>query len=318
MKQKMILAMLPLALSACVGTGGGGGSYGGGSGGGYGGGGGGSYGGGGSGGVIYGPYETVYGDACTGHEVTPGCTFNTASGTRVNITQDPDYDRYGYESDDLWFVKFDYAGNADVYDDLGNFQYTRSASQFAGWVSGDTIGVGTTGLFWEDVSGGTYWLGKNGVLYSANTGRGNFGEAINNSDASGASDTSFAALSSDANKALVKTGAAVLVKQYGFSESKAQAVASALNTWAVAGAERGYTTDKDMNKTFKSVFGVEYGSALSAVQGLALGDKDGMRDLTDRSAAALGLKPAQAQKFIKGMYKKALANWGFDVESISW
>lgn len=306
-----ILAIAALAIPALLTACGGGGT-----------GGGGSIGGGGGGGgstpIVYGPYETVYGEACQGREVAPGCTFNRSNGQRVTVTQDPHYDRYGYDEDDLWFVKFDSSGNGKVYDDLGNYQYTRDVSQFAGWVSGNTIGVGTTGLFWENVSGGTYWLGKNGVLFSANPGESNFGEAINNKDASEASDSNFAALNSDSNKALVKAGAAKLVKEYGFSQAKATAVASALNSWAVAGAERGFTTTADMNKTFKSVFGVEYGSALSAVQDLTSGDVSGMRELTNRSASALGLKPAQAQKFIKGMYKKSLANWGFDADSINW
>lgn len=283
-----------------------------------GGGGGGTYNPGPGTGIVYGPYETVYGEACQSSQPIPGCTFNRNDGTRVNITQDPHFDRYGYDEDDLWFVVFDSSGNASVYNDLGQYQYTRHVSQFAGYVSGTTIGVGTTGLFWENVAGGTYWLGANGVLYSANVGEGNFGEAINNDDAGSASDTSFAAINSDANKVLVKKGAEKLVKDYGFTKEKATAVASALNRWAVAGAERGFTTTRDMDVTFKSVFGVEYKSALSAVKDLSVGDKDGMRDLTDRSAAALGLKPAQAQKFIKGMYKKTLASWGFDVESISW
>ncbi|MFN7453266.1 MAG: hypothetical protein ACK5RO_01270 [Pseudobdellovibrionaceae bacterium] len=282
-----------------------------------GGGGGGGYTGGGSSPVINYPYETVFGDACRTSEPTPGCTFNR-NGSRVNVTQDPHYDRYGYDADDLWFVKFDNSGNARVYNDLGQYQYSRHISQFAGFVGGTTIGVGTTGLFWENVSGGTYWLGRNGVLYSANTGRGNFGDAINNDEADEVSDSSFAALNSDANKALVKAASQKLQKDYGFSAEKAKAVASALNVWAVSGAERGYTTTKDMDKTFKSVFGVDYQSALAAVKDLAAGDNSSMRELTDRSAQSLGLKPAQAQKFIKGMYKKALAQWGYDADSISW
>lgn len=274
--------------------------------------------GGGSGTIIYGPYETVYGDACQTSEPSPGCTFNRSNGTRVNVTQDPDYDRYGYDSDDLWFVTFDSNGNAQVYNDLGKYQYTSSVSAFSGYVGGTTIGVGTTGLFWENVAGGTYWLGKNGVLYSANTSDSNFGDAINSDEADDASDTNFTAISSDGNRALVKAGAEKLVQEYGFTQEKARAVASALNSWAVNGAERGYVTTADMDKTFKSVFGVEYQSALAAVKDLTMGQKQSMRDLTDRSAAALGIKPAQAQKFMKGMYKKALSNWGFDVESVTW
>lgn len=268
---------------------------------------------------VYYPYETVYGDLCTNtSQPTPGCTFNRADGSRVVVRQDPHYDRYGYNENDLWFVKFDAAGNAQVFNDLGQFQYSTGVSSFAGHISGTTIGVGTTGLFWENVAGGTYWLGKNGVLYSANLSHSNYGQAINDQTASEATETSFAALNSDANKVLVKMASAKLVKEYGFSKDKATAVASALNSWAVAGAERGYTTTKDMDKTFKSVFGVDYNSALAAVKDLTMGDKAGMQDLTDRSSSALGLKPAQAQKFMKGMYKKALAQWGYDADTATW
>jgi hypothetical protein len=304
MKRVMTLLVFPALISACGGGGGGGGiispppsSV---------------------GTIIYGPYETVYGQACQSSEPIPGCTFDRLNGTRVTVNADPHYDRYGYQSDDLWYVSFDSSGNARVYDDLGNYRYTTRASSFAGWVGGTTIGVGTTGLFWENVSGGSYWLGKNGVLYSANTMEGNFGEAINSEDSQDAADTNFAAITSAANKSLIKAGAAKLVSEYGFAEEKAVAVASALNSWAVAGAERGYTTDRDMDKTFKSVFGVEYGSALAAVKDLMGGDTSSMRDLTDRSAAALGLKPEDAQRFMKGMYKKALSNWGYDVDSVNW
>lgn len=280
--------------------------------------GGGGGGGGGSGTTLYYPYETVYGSLCATTQPTPGCTFDRATGLRINVTADPHYDRYGFGSDDLWFVQFDGAGNAAVYDDLGNFQYFADVSDFAGYIGGTTIGVGTTGLFWENIANGTYWLGKNGVLYSANLLESNFGEAINNKTAGKASDTNFAALNSDANKKLVKQATDKLMKEYGFQQAKAQAVASALNSWAVAAAERGTTTSADMDKTFKAVFGVKFADALAAVKDLQKGDLAGMQDLTNRSAAAMGLKPHQAQKFIKGMYKKALADWGYDANAINW
>lgn len=273
---------------------------------------------GGSGGVIQYPYETVYGDMCRSYEVSPGCTFSTATGLRVTVSSDPSYDRYGFGSDDLWYVKFDSSGRASVYNDLGNFQYTSDVSTFAGWVGGNVIGVGTTGLYWENVSGGTYWLGKNGVLYSANIGDSNYGEAINNKNAGKASDASAAALASDSNKRLVAKAAAKMVKDYGLSKAKATAIASALNTWAVSSSSRGYTTTKDIDTTFRSVFGVPYSEALTAVKALQTGDVSGMREVTDRSASALGLKPHQAQKFIKGMYKKALASYGVDADMINW
>ncbi|WP_041577769.1 hypothetical protein [Bdellovibrio bacteriovorus] len=282
------------------------------------GGGGGGGGGGGSAPVIYYPYETVYGDVCQTQEASPGCTFLKSTGERIKVTDDPDYNRGGYGSDDLWYVKFDSNGKAAVYNDLGVFQYYANVSEFAGYVGGNTIGVGTTGFYWEDISSGTYWLGKNGVLYNANSGESNYGQAINDKTSSSASDTNFAALNSDANKELVKMASDRLMKEYGFKQDKAVAVASALNSWAVAAAERGTTSEKDMDKTFKAVFGVQFSDALAAAKDLSFGDNSGMQDLTNRSAAALGLKPHQAQKFMKGMYKKALANWGYDESSFNW
>lgn len=275
-------------------------------------------GGGGGGSTLYYPYETVYGDLCATYQAAPGCTFFSSTGNRITVTEDPDYSRYGRGSDDMWFVEFDSSGNAAVYNSHGQFQYTARAFEFAGYIGGTTIGVGSTGFYWEDVTNGTYWLGKNGVLYSANFGEWNYGQAINDKTSSSASDTNFAALNSDANKELVKLASEKLMKEYGFKQDKAVAVASALNSWAVAAAERGTTSEKDMDKTFKSVFGVQFSDALAAAKDLAQGDRMAMQDLTNRSASELGLKPHQAQKFMKGMYKKALANWGYDESSFNW
>lgn len=281
-------------------------------------GGGGGGGGGGSTQTIYYPYKTVYGDICQTSQPTPGCTFSTTTGERITVSKDTDYNKNGFGSDDMWYVEFDSTGQAAVYNDLGIFQYYAATNQFAGFIGGSTIGVGTTGLYWENVANGTYWLGKNGVLYSANVGESKYGQAINDKTASAASDSNFAALKSDTNKQLVKRATQNLVKEYGFSQDKATAVASALNSWAVASAERGFTTPKDMDKTFKSVFGVQFSDTLAAVKDLQFGDAEGMQELTNRSAAALGLKPHQAQKFMKGMYKQALAEWGYDIDSFNW
>ena len=282
-------------------------------------GGGGGGGGGSSSNVLYYPYETLYGDACSGYEATPGCTFFHSNGQRIDVAQDPDYNRHGAGSDDMWYVQFNGSGTAaDVYNSFGIFQYTTSTANFANFVGGSMIGLGVTGLFWENVAGGEYWLGKNGVLYSANSFASNYGKAINDHSAGDAADNDMVALTSEANEQIVEMGASKLEKDYGFSHDKARAVASALNSWGVAAAERGYTTTNDMDSTFKSAFGVNFSSALAAVKDLQSGDVEKMRDLTNRSAAALGLKPQQAQKFMKGMYKKALASWGYDVDSISW
>lgn len=267
--------------------------------------------------VVYYPYETVYGDVCTSSSPTPGCTFNR-NGTRVTVSQDADYNKYGYGSDDLWYVNFYADGSADVYNDLGQYQYTTNVSQFAGWVGGTTVGVGTTGLFWENVANGTYWLGHNGVLYNAMPAEGNYGQAINNNGSDGYADMNFSEQNSDTNKKLVSAAAKGLVQKFGMNEKRAQSVASALNSWAVSAAIRGYTTETDMSKTFQTVFGVEYSTALSAVKDLKNGKKDGMRELTNRSADALGMKPAQAQNYIKSMYSKALSDYGYDINEISW
>ena len=268
--------------------------------------------------TLYYPYENVYGSVCSTMEPTPGCTFSRSTGLRITVSEDTDYDRYGSGSDDMWYVTFDSNGVATVRNDLGAFQYFADVSDFAGWVGGNQIGVGTTGLYWEDIRNGTYWLGKNGVLYSANLLESNYGQAINNQNAGQATDTNFAALSSDTNKLLIKKGAEKLVKEYGFKKDKATAIATHLNTWAVSAVERGKTSSKDMDKAFKGTFGVAFSDALAAVKDLAAGDKTSMQSLTNRSATALGLKPSQAQKFMKGMYSKALADWGYDVNTIQW
>lgn len=268
--------------------------------------------------VVKYPYETVFGDICTNSQPTPGCTFSRQTGQRITVSADPDYNKQGFGTDDLYYVKFDTSGQAQVFDDLGNFKYTAPTSKFAGYISGNTIGVGSTGAYWENVANKTYWLGKNGVLYSAATSASNFGKAINNKDANKASDGNSKALKSEANVQLIRAGANKLVKQYGLSQSKAVAVASALNSWAVMGAERGKVTEADMDKTFKTVFGVQFSEALASFKDFSQGDTSSVRELTNRSAEALGLKPDQAQEFIKGMYKGALSQWGYDVKDVKW
>ena len=309
-----VLALV--VLSACGGGGGGGG----------GGGTGGGNGGGGTGNppvdssdIVRYPYETVYGDACrSSSEPTPGCTFVRATGQRVTVSADPVYNSQGYGSDDLWYVRFDSAGRASVYNDLGVFQYYANPSEFAGFISGSTIGVGTTGAYWENVAGKQYWFGKNGVLYSANSGAANYGQAINNKDANKAGDSDSFAIRSASNVRLIRAGADKLKSEYGFSAAKAVAVASALNSWAVMGAERGKVTEGDMDKTFKTVFGVQFNEAIAAFHSLATGDTTKARELNQRSAANLGLKPEQAEAFIKGMYRSALAKYGYDIDQIKW
>lgn len=294
-------------------------------GGGGGGGGGGYSGGGGGGSTIYYPYETLYGDLCTSStEPTPGCTFLRNTDNRVQVKADPNYNRYGNGSDDMKYVKFyrDYNGSVygKVYSSSGYFLEEKNITAFAGYVPGsnDTIGLGTTGFYWENVVNGQYWIGKNDVLYNANYGETNYGEAINEDSASAATDTNFAALSSEANKAIVKKASKKLQADYGFTAEKATAVASALNKWGVSAADRGYVTEAYMDKTFKSVFGVDYKASLAAIKDLQAGDSSAMTALTNKSASALGLKPHQAKKFMKGMYRDSLASNGYDVDSLEW
>lgn len=285
---------------------------------GCGGGGGGGGGGGSSGSVLYYPYETVFGTVCsnsTSFGPSPGCTFNR-DGTRVKVTQDRDYNRFGRGSDDMWYVEFFSDGTADVYNSAGVFQYTKATSTFAGWVSGNVIGVGTTGLFWENVSGGQYWWGSNNVLYNANPLDSNFGRAINDQGSDSAADGDLSVLRSESNQKLIAAGAAKLVKEYGFSQSKARVVASALNTWGVSAVERGYTTPEDIGQTFQTIFGVSYNEALSAVQDLLnKGDKTAMKNVTNRTAAALDLKPEQVEKFIRDSYGAAA---GDALDGVDW
>lgn len=267
--------------------------------------------------VIY-PYETVYADACLNTEPTPGCTFLRSTGQRIAVSYDPNYNRYGYGSDDLWFVQFNSVGQASVYNDAGVFQYTARASDFAGFIGGTTIGVGTTGAFWENVANKQYFFGKNGVLYSGNSWASNFGKAINKKQATKVTSTNVALLTSKQNNDLVVRAAKGIETKWKLSSASAKAVASALNAWAVAGAERGKTTDADIDLTIKNAFGFKFMDALQAVKDFQAGDKSAAQSLTNRTANHLGIKPSQAKDFVKGLYKKGLAEYGVDADSINW
>lgn len=280
------------------------------------------------------PYETVFGDACRAtSEVTPGCTFSRATGLRVTVSADPMYNSQGYGSDDLYYVKFDSVGVGRVYDDLGNVQqYTDiygvkhdklyTAADFAGYINGTSgansqIGVGLTGAFWESVSGKTYWFGKNGVLYSANVGAANYGQAINNRKADQTSNSNSKAVVSEENIALIEAGAENL-ENLGLEHDKAIAVASAMNSMAVMSVERGAITASDYNRAFKAMTGgVEYGEAVSAFVEFTKGNKAPARSLVSRSGKALGLKPEEAEAYVKGLSKSLLGAWGYDADAIS-
>jgi hypothetical protein len=144
-----------------------------------------------------------------------------------------------------------------------------------------------------------------------------YSDALNSGDSDNATDTNFSGGASEANKLMVKRAANRLHEEYGLPQDKALAVASALNVWAVA-VERGFTTPRDINDTFVAVFGVKLSDAITALKSFSKGDTAGMKDITNRSASALGIKPHQAKKFIKGMYRQALTDAGYDAESIDW
>jgi hypothetical protein len=282
-----------------------------------------SCGGGGGGGnlVLWYPFENIYGDLCVGeYDPVPGCTFNSDDGSRVNASQSSDYDIFGNSADDLYRVEFNGSGWANVYEIIGGVFYfveSRHVSSFSGWQGSTFVGVGTTGLFWEDVSFGDYFLDSNGVLYSANVAELNFFEAINNQTAGMGVNTDIVSINEDINKKLVDKAAQKLASKYGFEEGKAQAVASQLNRFAVGINNRGYSTPEDIKSSFQATFGVDYGSAVAAVKDLMGGSPEAMVDLQNRSANALGIKPRDAKRFIQDSYEKALADFGY-TGSLNW
>ncbi len=267
--------------------------------------------------ALYYPYETVYGRSCSTQTPRPGCTFNK-DGTRVGVTQDLSYNRYGGGSNDMFYVIFDRNGNGEVYDYNDHFVGFKSASSFPGSINGTTVGVGITGLFWENVSNRTYWIGRDNVLYNANQWDANYGKAINNDSEEAVVGNNMAFLATDTNRKLVAEGAQRLTADYSIQREKALAIASSLQSWNYSAMNRGFTTESEMDETFRNVFGVEFNSALSAVKNLQIGQKGEIQQVTNRSASYLGLNPSQAQEFMKGMYKEALASNGYDVSQITW
>lgn len=266
--------------------------------------------------AVYYPYANVYGGVCATMEVTPGCTFLESTGQRVTVVRDSSYNTYGHGSSDMSFVKFDYLGNAAVYDKYGYYRGSMRARDFAGWQGGSFIGVGSSGAFWENVSGGTYWYGATGVLYSANSYAGNYGEAIN-THTSEVTEDDFGTLNTVENQKLVERAAKSLENRYGMKLEKATALASALNTWGVMAAEQGYTTAKDIDRTMEA-FGVSYSDAVQAAMDLSQNKTERMKAVTAQTANHLGIQPGQAEKLIKDSYGPALSSMGYDVNQIKW
>lgn len=124
------------------------------------------------------PFGMVNGVECASLVPIPSCTFFNSTGLRISVVSDPDYNQYGNGPNDMWYVVFDAAGVASVFNNSGSFQYRATAPQFAGWYQGTEIGVGN-GQLLEDIRNKRYFLGRNGVLYSNNSSSTNFENAIN-------------------------------------------------------------------------------------------------------------------------------------------
>lgn len=276
--------------------------------------GGGGGGGGGGSSILYYPYENVYGDVCATWTPTPGCTFDAVTGLRIDVNESVD------SVSNMWTVRFDSTGTfADVWDEWGIYQGVYLTSEFAGWQGGNKIGVGTTGLFWENVSGGRYLWDSNGVLYNDNLFESNYLKAINNKSAGEAVDTDIVAMANESEARLVEAAANNLVKKYSFTKEKAHAVASGLHRWGSDVIKnRGWSTAEDLKSGLEATFGVDYGQAVAAVKDLMEGKPEGMQILTERSAAALGLKPSDAKQFIIDSYEGALADFGYSAADLNW
>lgn len=170
---------------------------------------------------------------------------------------------------------------------------------------------------------GTYLSGYMYYNYGANRlfledSGGGVGRALNSVSANKGSDSNWAASASDTRKEKIDMFAEGLQKKYSLPKDKATVVASALESYHETQVERGFSTAQDVEISFKKVFGVDYNSALAAAQAFQNGQPAQIRDLTNRSAAYLGIKPDQAQKFIKEMYRGTMKENGYDPDTVSW
>lgn len=109
----------------------------------------------------------------------PGFTFHFPGGQRVQVSDEPEYNRHGNGVDDLWYIEFDSMGIGSLYDEQGRFQALISVAQCAGYIRGTLLGLGADPEQWENVAQGTYWVGCNGVLYSANEDEPRYRLAVN-------------------------------------------------------------------------------------------------------------------------------------------
>jgi hypothetical protein len=197
----------------------------------------------------------------------------------------------------LYDMDGNYKGTIDEQDmrDVDSWGYVNGHS-LTGWMYYDKIG---NHLYMEDSNGGV-------------------GRAINSKTAGRASDSNWAAQASEARQEKIDMVARGLNNTYAMPMAKAQVVASALQLYHETNVERGVSTAKDVESTFKTVFGVEYNSAVAAAKSYQNGNSEQIQALTNRSADYLGIKPAQAERFVKDMYRNTMKQNGYDVDQMSW
>jgi len=216
--------------------------------------------------------------------------YKTASGTSV----------YRVE----WVGDIGYVTDANG-DDVGKIH----AEDMRGWNGYSVYGTPLRGFMYYNYSGNR--------LYEEDSG-GGVGRAINNAAAARGSDSNWAAQAAESRKEKIAMFAEGLQHKYALPKEKAGVVASALQAYHETQVERGFSTAKDVEDSFQKVFGVEYNTALTAAKAFQDGKPQQIRDLTNRSAAYLGIKPDQAQKFIKSMYRETLKQNGYDPDTLSW
>jgi hypothetical protein len=218
--------------------------------------------------------------------------YHAANGTAVY--------RVSWEGDSgrLYDMDGNYKGTiyADDMRDLDYYGDSVNGHYLDGWMYYDKY---ANRLYLEDSSGGV-------------------GRSINSKTAGSSSDSNWAAQASEARREKVNMVARGLNETYALPMERAKVIASALQSFHETQVDRGASTEQDVASTFKTVFGVEYNSALAAAKAFQGGSAQPIRDLTNRSADYLGIKPAQAQRFVKDMYRKTLKEQGYDVGTVAW
>lgn len=194
-------------------------------------------------------------------------------------------------------------------DSNGKDAGTINAEDMRGYSNGYVYGNRLSGFMYYNYSGNRLYLEDSG---------GGVGRSINSAAARSGSDSNWSARASELRKEKIEMFADGITRKYAIPKDKAVVVASALQAYHETQVERGFSTAQDVEVSFKKVFGVEYGSALAAAKSFQGGQPQQIRDLTNRSAAYLGIKPDQAQKFIKDMYRGTLKQNGYDPDTLNW